>query len=139
MTSHNGPEDDSPSDRWGPTIDVLAASLASHLGQQVIVVDPGGEMAEGFSCLIRSPAPTGPSLQVAWEGVLGMKFTDGQPVVSVSLFLFSRGRRLRLDDQPGSYLEIEYEGPLDGSGTWRDLGWLQDDFGEFEAYDRFGD
>lgn len=137
MTVENGPEDTPPSGWWRSTIDVLADSLATHLGEQVTVVDPG-EMEEGFSCLIRGAEPSGPSLQLAWEGVLGMHYSDGQPAISVSLFLYSRGRRLRLDDQPGSYLEIVYEGPLDGSGTWRDLGWLQDDFGEFDAYDHYG-
>jgi len=123
--------------RWRPAIDALVASLAEHLGQPVTVVN-AGEVDDGFSCLVRGPAPSGPTLLVAWEGVLGMAQHDGTPHVSVSLFLYSRGRRLRLDDQPGSYLELVYDGPLDGGGTWRDLGWLQDDFGEFEAHDRYG-
>ncbi|CAM4484363.1 hypothetical protein NONI108955_33900 [Nocardia ninae] len=135
MTVDDGP-DDNPAVRWLSAINALAGSLATHLGQQVNVVD-SGEMEDAFSCLLRGPEPSSPSFQVTWEGVLGMQYTDGQPRVSVSLFLYSRGRRLRLDDQPGSYLEIVYEGPLDGSGTWRDLGWLRDDFGEFEAYDHY--
>ncbi|MFI6517878.1 hypothetical protein ACIBF1_20140 [Spirillospora sp. NPDC050679] len=134
----NGPEGGGPSGRWSATIDVLAASLAAHLGQQVTVVD-GGEIEDGFSCVVRGPEPSGPTFQLAWEGVLGMRHTDGKPDVSVSLFLYGRGRRLRLADQSASYLEIVYEGPLDGSGSWRDLGWLHDGFGEFDAYDRYGD
>ncbi|MGK8524311.1 hypothetical protein ACRS6B_23405 [Nocardia asteroides] len=136
MTVDNGPEE-TPG-RWRSAIDALADSLAAHLGEQVTVVD-AGEMEDGFSCFLRGREPSGPTLQLAWEGVLGMHYSDGKPKISVSLFLYSRGRRLRLDDQPGSYLEIVYEGPLDGSGTWRDLGWLRDDFGEFEAHDRYGD
>ncbi|QBS39432.1 hypothetical protein [Nocardia sp. CS682] len=136
MTVDDGLEEESAAGRWLPAINALADSLATHLGEQVNVVD-SGEMEDAFSCLLRGPEPSSPSFQVTWEGVLGMHYTDGQPRVSVSLFLYSRGRRLRLDDQPGSYLEIVYEGPLDGSGTWRDLGWLRDDFGEFEAYDRY--
>ncbi|WP_280426101.1 hypothetical protein [Nocardia carnea] len=138
MTVENGSEDNTASGRWRATIDNLVAGLADHLGEPVTVID-AEEMEDAFSCLIRGPEPTGPSLQVAWKGVLGMQFIDEQPDISVSMFLFSRGRRLRLDDEPGSYLEIVYEGPADGSGTWRDLGWLQDDFGEFAAYDRYGD
>jgi len=140
VTTDSGQEHDSPSGGGDSTIDLLAASFAAHLGQQVTIVDSSGMTPDGFACFIRSPAPAGPTLQVAWEGVLGMKYIDGRPDISVSLFLFSRGRRLRLDDHhPGSYLEIVYEGPLDGSGTWRDLGWLHDGFGEFEAYDRYGE
>ncbi|BDU00107.1 hypothetical protein [Nocardia sputorum] len=138
MTVENGLEDNPLFNRWRSTIDVLAASLATHLGEQVTVVN-ASEAEDGFSCLVRGPEPSGPSLQVSWEGVLGMQYIDGQPDISVSVFLYSRGRRLRLDDQPGSYLEIVYAGPLDGTGTWRDLGWLQDDFGEFETHDHYGD
>lgn len=132
MTVENGQPD-----RWRTTIDALVASLAEHLGQQVTVVNTT-EMEDAFSCLVRGPKPSGPTLQVAWEGVLGMEQIEGKPDVSVSLFLYSRGRRLRLDDQRGSYLELVHDGPLDGRGTWRDLGWLQDDFGEFEAHDHYG-
>ncbi|MCM6774109.1 hypothetical protein NDR87_11560 [Nocardia sp. CDC159] len=138
MTVENGPDADPTSGRWRSTIDILAASLATHLDEQVTVLD-AGEMEDGFSSLIRGPEPSSPFLQVAWDGILGMQRIDGQPYVSVTMFLYSRGRRLRLDDQSGSFLSIAYEGPLDGSGTWRDLGWLQDDFGEFESYDRYGD
>lgn len=126
-----------PAGRWRSTIDALTATLAEHLGQQVTVVNLT-ELDDGFSCLIRGPEPSGSTLQVAWEGVLGMQHIDGEPHASVSLFLYSRGRRLRLDDQRGSYLELVHEGPLNGEGTWRDLGWLQDDFGEFEAHDHYG-
>jgi hypothetical protein len=133
----NEDEDNPPTGRWRPTIDAIAANLAAHLGQQVTVVG-ASEIEDGFSCAIRGPDPSGPTLQVAWEGVLGMGYIDGKPDISASLFLYSRGRRLRLDDQPGSYLVLVYEGALDGSGTWRDLGWLADDLGEFEARDRYG-
>lgn len=136
MTVENGPED-TAAGQWTPAIDALAASLATHLGEQVTVVNVT-EMEDAFSCLVRGPEPSGSTLQVAWEGVLGMEHFDGKPNVSATLFLYSRGRRLRLDDQRGSYLEIVYDGPLDGTGTWRDLGWLQDDFGEFEAHDHYG-
>ncbi|WP_430499641.1 YbaB/EbfC family nucleoid-associated protein [Micromonospora trifolii] len=37
----------------------------------------------------------------------------------------------------GSYVELLYEGPLDGTGTWRDLGWTEDPFGEFDAHDEW--
>ncbi|WUH97094.1 hypothetical protein OHR68_26590 [Spirillospora sp. NBC_00431] len=133
----NGRENDRPPGRWSATIDALAASLAAHLGQEVTVVK-ASEYGDAFSCLVRGPRPSGPTFQTAWEGVLGMGYTEGRPDISVSLFLYSRGRRLRLDDQAGSYLEIVYEGPFDGSGTWRDLGWLQDGFGEFEGHDHYG-
>lgn len=123
--------------RWTSLINSLVAGLSKHLNETVTIVD-AGEMPDGFSSSIRGPEPCHPSLQVAWEGTLGMQNIDGKPHVSATLFLFSRGRRLRLDDQTGSFLEIVYEGPLDGTGTWRDLGWLQDDFGEFEEYDRYG-
>ncbi|SDF43714.1 hypothetical protein SAMN05216553_101635 [Lentzea fradiae] len=128
--------ENSPAGRWRPAIDALTVGLAAHLGDRATVVN-ATEMEEAFSCLVRGPEPSGP-LQVGWEAVLGMEHYDGKPHVSATLFLYSRGRRLRLDDQRGSYLEIVYDGPLDGSGTWRDLGWLQDDFGEFDAHDRFG-
>lgn len=125
MAVENGP-DDTPAGRWRPAIDALAAGLATHLGEQVTVVNVT-EMEDAFSCLVRGPEPSGSTLQVAWEGVLGMEHFEAKPNVSATLFLYSRGRRLWLDDQRGSYLEIVYDGPLDGSGTWRDLGWLQDD------------
>ncbi|OLF12788.1 hypothetical protein BLA60_05830 [Actinophytocola xinjiangensis] len=121
--------------RWRPTIDALVAGLAEHFGEPVTVVN-ANEIDDGFSCLVRGAAPTGP-LRVSWEGVLGLAEVDGRPDVSVSVFVYSHGRRVRLDDQPGSYLELVHEGPLDG-GTWREVGWLQDDFGEFAAHDRYG-
>jgi hypothetical protein len=137
VTGVNEGRDKPPVGRWGPAIDAIAANLAAHLGQRVIVVSTS-EIGGAFSCSIRGPEPSGPTLQVAWEGVLGMEYIDGKPDVSAALFLYSRGRRLRLDDQRGSFLELVYEGALDGSGTWRDLGWLSDDLGEFEAHDRYG-
>ena len=135
MTVDN--EDNPETGRWRSAIEAMTASFGAHLGQQATVVN-SSEFEDGFSCLLRGPAPSDPTLQVAWEAVLGMQEVDGKPDVSVSLFLYSRGRRLRLDDQPGSYLEIVYDGPLDGTGTWRDEGWLQDDFGEFAAHDHYG-
>ncbi|QIS04237.1 hypothetical protein F5X71_19565 [Nocardia brasiliensis] len=137
MTADNDTQDHSTPGRWRAAIDSFVTGLGVHLGEPVSVVK-SNEFEEGFSCLVRGPAPSRP-LQVAWEGVLGMAYDSGRPDISASLFLYSRGRRLRLDDQSGSYLEIVYEGPLDGSGTWRDLGWFEDDFGEFEAYDEYGD
>ncbi|ALG10125.1 hypothetical protein [Kibdelosporangium phytohabitans] len=68
-----------------------------------------------------------------------MEQVGGEPEVSATLLLFSRGRRLRLGNQSGSYLVLDYEGALDGSGTWQDRGWFADDLGEFEAYDQYGD
>ncbi|MDX8141665.1 hypothetical protein SK854_06050 [Lentzea sp. BCCO 10_0061] len=136
MTVENGPED-TTAGRWRPTIGALAASLGEHLGEQVAVVNVT-EMEDAFSCLVRGPESSGSTLRVGWEAVLGMEHFDGKPNVSATVFLYSRGRRLRLDDHRGSYLEIVYDGPLDGSGTWRDLGWLQDDFGEYDAHDRYG-
>ena len=126
---------DNSTGRWASAIDALAASLAAHLGEEVTVVDHG-EMEDGFSSLVRGPKPSGP-LQLAWKGILGMQEIEGQPDVSLTMFLYSRGRRVRLDDQRGSYVELVYAGPLDGSGTWRDLGWLQDDFGEFDGHDYY--
>jgi hypothetical protein len=124
--------------RWRQAIDALAASLAAHLGHEV-TVDRRTEMENGFFCAIRGPEPSGPTLQIAWEGSFAMEQVDGEPEVSATLLLFSRGRRLRLDNQSGSYLVLDYEGALDGSGTWKDRGWLADDLGEFEAYDQYGD
>ncbi|MGW4845763.1 hypothetical protein [Nocardia brasiliensis] len=138
MTVEDNTGDTPTAGRWHSTIDIFVNSLAAYLGERVTVVNRD-ELDDGFSCLVRGPAPTAPAIQVAWEGVLGMHDVDGKPDISLSLFLYSRGRRVRLDDQSGSYLEIVYEGPLDGSGTWRDLGWFEDGFGEFEAHDRYGD
>lgn len=136
MTVDN--EDTPTTGRWRPAIDALTTSFGTHVGQPATVVN-ASEFEDGFSCLLRGPAPQDPTLQIAWQAVLGMQEIDGKPDVSVSLFLYSRGRRLRLDNQPGSYQEITYDGPLDGTGTWHDEGWLQDDFGEFAAHDHYGD
>ncbi|ALG08318.1 hypothetical protein [Kibdelosporangium phytohabitans] len=123
--------------RWQSTTSAIVASLADYIGQTVQLVDTR-EVDEGFSCFIRGPAPSDPLFMAAWEGVLGMEHSEGRPDISAALFFYSRGRRVRLDNQNGSFLLLVYDGELDGSGTWRNEGWLEDVFGEFEAHDHYG-
>ncbi|MGK5555559.1 hypothetical protein ACSNOI_28470 [Actinomadura kijaniata] len=122
----------------GADVPALVASLGRYLGQEVAMVDL--DVADdAFSCRIRSRAPSGTAFRTAWEGVLGMQLFEGEPDVSASLFLFSHGRRVRLAGHRGSYLALVYRGPLDGTGTWRNEGWIEDVFGEFDAHDRHGE
>ncbi|MFD0689997.1 hypothetical protein [Actinomadura fibrosa] len=93
----NEDEDNPPTSRWRPAIDAITADLAAHLAQRVTVLRTS-EMEDAFFCSIRGPEPSWPTLQVAWEGALGMEYIDDKPDVSAALFLYSRGRRLRLDD-----------------------------------------
>jgi hypothetical protein len=131
---------DDPRPGW---INRLVAELSTLLQEQIELVTPMDECLDdegpGFSCSIRSSPPQGDGFQLCWEGVLGMQLIDGKPDTSVSLFLYSRNRRLGLmDDREGSYLEIAYEGPLERGGRWETPAWLRDDFGEYLAYRSYG-
>ncbi|WP_067823191.1 hypothetical protein [Actinomadura kijaniata] len=122
----------------GADVPALVASLGRYLGQEVAVVDL--DVADdAFSCRIRSRPPSGTAFRTAWEGVLGMQHFAGEPDVSAYLFLFSHGERVRLAGHRGSYLVLVHQGPLDGTGTWRNEGWIEDGFGEFDAYERYGE
>ncbi|WP_147339720.1 hypothetical protein [Actinomadura spongiicola] len=69
-----------------------------------------------------------------------MELIDGEPRASVSLFLYSRNRRLgQMGDRNGSFLELVYEGSLEHGGRWGTPVWLRDDFGEYLAYESYGD
>ncbi|MGC4877603.1 hypothetical protein ACLQ26_15280 [Micromonospora sp. DT43] len=122
--------------RWRAEIAAIVDSLSAHLDQTVELVNLT-EMEDAFSCLLRGPAVPTSGFQLTWKGVLGMEIIDGRPDVALSMFLFSRGERIRLATHRGSYVELLYEGPLDGTGTWRDLGWTEDPFGEFDAHDEW--
>ncbi|GAB7040385.1 MULTISPECIES: hypothetical protein [Catenuloplanes] len=122
--------------RWRQEIAAIADSLSQHLRQRVEVLG-ATEMAEAFSVSVRGPAASPTGFGLTWNGVLGMQPIDGRPHISVSMFFYSRGERIRLAEHDGSYIELELDGRLDGSGTWRDLGWLEDEYGEYESYDRW--
>ncbi|TDD87377.1 hypothetical protein [Actinomadura rubrisoli] len=121
----------------------LVAELSTLLEEQVELVTPMDECLNdevpGFCCSIRSSPPQGNGFQLCWDGVLGMDFSDGKPDISVSLFLYSRNRRLGLmDDREGSFLEIAYEGSPEHGGRWGSPAWLRDGFGEFLGYESYG-
>ena len=122
--------------RWRVEISAIVESLSTYLNQDVELVNLT-EMDDVFSCLLRGPAVPASGFQLAWTGVLGMEIIDGRPDVSLSMFLFSRGERIRLATHRSSYIELLYDGPLDGTGTWRDFGWVEDPFGEFDAHDQW--
>ncbi|GAB3895277.1 hypothetical protein ACFQ1S_05690 [Kibdelosporangium lantanae] len=120
--------------RW---ITGLVGELSEFLEEPVALVGPIEECLVGdnaFSCPIRSSHPRGRVFQLCWNGVLGMAPFDGKPHVSATLFLYSRNQRLALPGHPnGSILEVVYE-----SGQWTTPHWQQDEFGEYIAYDAYG-
>jgi hypothetical protein len=118
--------------RWRQEIAAIADSLSQHLRQRVEVLG-ATEMVEAFSVSVRGPAASPTGFGLAWNGVLGMQVIDGRPHISVSVFFYSRGERIRLAEHDGSYIELELDGRLDGSGTWRALGRLEDEYGEYES------
>ncbi|MEW2353155.1 hypothetical protein [Spirillospora sp. NPDC029432] len=124
----------------------LVAELSTLLQEPIEIVSPLDDCFledEGwtFSCGIRSAPPQGNGFQLCWEGVLGADMShDGEPRASVSLFLYSRNRRLgMMGHSEGSSLEIDYEGSLEHGGRWGTPCWHQDDFGEYLAYESYGD
>ncbi|GAA3975221.1 hypothetical protein GCM10023085_67130 [Actinomadura viridis] len=131
---------DDPRPRW---IIRLIAELSTLLQEQISLAEPIEKCLVGedaFSCRIRSSPPQGKGFRLCWEGVLGMEPIDGKPHTSVSLFLYSRNRRLATSDHPeGSVLEIDYEGSLEHGGRWGTPQWLPDEFGEYLTYDSYGD
>jgi hypothetical protein len=127
-------------------INRLVAELSTLLQEPIELVGPMDDCFledEGweFSCRIRSSPPQGNGFQLCWEGVLGAGLTgDGKPHTSVTLFLYSRNQRLgMMGHSEGSTLEIDYEGSLEHGGRWGTPFWLQDDFGEYLAYESYGD
>ncbi|RKS70723.1 hypothetical protein BZB76_5202 [Actinomadura pelletieri DSM 43383] len=131
---------DDPRPRW---IVRLIAELSALLQEEIELAEPLENCLmgdEAFSCLIRSSPPQGNGFQLCWEGVLGMQLIDGEPDTSVSLFLYSRNRRLGvMDDRDGSFLEVVYEGSLEHGGQWGNPVWMRDDLGEYRAYESYGD
>ncbi|GGW68819.1 hypothetical protein [Streptomyces xantholiticus] len=117
--------------------------LSEFLQEPVILVESLKECLvddDAFSCLIRSSPPQGRAFQLSWEGILGMEPIDGKPHASVSLFLYSRNRRLALSGHAeGSVLEIVYEGSLEHGGRWANPCWDQDEFGEYLTFETYGE
>ncbi|MFD0692137.1 hypothetical protein [Actinomadura fibrosa] len=132
-----------------PRLDVitrLVAELSAFLQEPIERVEPADVLFlddEGweFSCKVRSPPPRGDGFRLCWEGLLGAGLAaDGNPHVSVTIFLYSRNRRLGVTgDAEGSSLEIDYEGSLEHGGRWVSPRWLHDEFGEFLGYESYGD
>ncbi|MBB6399018.1 hypothetical protein BKA00_005932 [Actinomadura coerulea] len=133
---------DDPRPGW---ISRLVTELSTLLQEQITLAEPLDKCLmddEGFSfsCPIRSSPPQGNGFQLCWEGVLGMEPINGKPHTSVSLFLYSRNRRLgMMDHKQGSVLEIEYEGSLEHGGRWGTPTWFPDEFGEYLAYASYSD
>lgn len=126
-------------------INRLVAELSTLLQEPVELAGPLDNCFlddEGlvFCVNIRSSPPQGNGFQLCWEGVLGSDLVqDGSPHASVSLFLYSRNRRLgMMEDREGSSLEIDYEGSLEHGGRWGTPRWLADGFGEFLQYESYG-
>ena len=114
--------------------------LAEHLTAQLALLFGGPAIAEpltlaergGFSCRVRGDGALGGALQLEWSGILRMLPADGQPQLSASLFLFSRGRRMQATGQLGSSLELVFERSPPGPSRWIILGWHDDIYGEYE-------
>jgi hypothetical protein len=123
--------------RWRAEIPALMADLGAYLGQPVELVNVS-ETDDAFSCLVSGPAAPPYGFQLAWEAVLSTSEFEGRRTVNLTMFLYSRGERIRLAEHEGSYIWLTYEGPLEGGGTWRDHGWFEDGFGEYEGHDRWG-
>ncbi|GGU00667.1 hypothetical protein GCM10010177_69710 [Actinomadura citrea] len=127
-------------------INRLVAELSTLLQEPIEVVellDDRFQDGEGldFCVSIRSSPPQGNGFQLCWEGVMGSQLIqDGSRRASVTLFLYSRNRRLgMMEDREGSSLEIDYEGSLEHGGWWGTPRWLADEFGEFLGYESYGD
>ncbi|GGV20627.1 hypothetical protein GCM10010182_48320 [Actinomadura cremea] len=124
----------------------LVAELSTLLQEPIELVEPvdgcfPDDEGWEFSCGIRSSPPQGNGFQLCWEGVLGAGLLeDGKLHTSVTIFLYSRNRRLgMMEDREGSSLEIDYEGSLRDGGWWGTPRWLADEFGEFLGYESYGD
>lgn len=115
--------------------------LAEHLTAQLALLFGAPAVAEpltlaergGFSCRVRGDGAIGGALQLEWSGILRMLPGDGQPQLSASLFLFSRGRRMQAAGQLGSSLELVFEPSATGASRWVILGWHEDIYGEYEG------
>lgn len=127
-------------------INRLVAELSTFLQEPIELVEPTDNCFledEGleFCVNIRSAPPQGNGFQLCWEGIMGGQLVqDGKSDVSVTLFLYSRNRRLgMMEDREGSGLEIDYEGSPENGGCWGNPRWLADEFGEFLTYESYGD
>jgi hypothetical protein len=124
-------------EEWNRLVEHLLQSLSAFLRQQIVLIEREVLDSEALFCRIRSAATIGGPLSIGWEGRLGLEVIEGQSHVSVSLFLFSQGRRLSAALQAGSYLELVYERTSDGTGQWRSDGWQEDIYDEYRFIDTY--
>ena len=117
---------------WDCVLRYLVERLQLLLEQPVHLERVHLSEPDAFSCRIRSGTPLGGALQIEWRGVLGMQPIEGESHTTATLFLFSRGQRLVLEGG-NSIAEFEYARNQSGVGEWKALGWLDDEFGEWEG------
>ncbi len=130
---------ESPS-QWQEVVDYLLRRLAELVTPEGLAERPAAPATAAaadpsllYSCRIRALGTSSGAFQTEWSGVLRIQHTGGEPHVSASLLLFSRGRRVQLRGQLGSSLELVFERTAGGKSRWAVLGWHEDVLGEYDG------
>lgn len=88
---------------------------------------------QALSCSIEAIFQKNRLLKIECKGIIGMDFVEGKPYVDCDLFIFSRSKRLILDNQQGDFIKIKYHLQENGPGQWKEIMWEKDVHGEYES------
>lgn len=109
--------------------------LREHLQQPLEIVGEDTINEDSFSRSFRIATVPHNPFEITFVGLLelGLVGDEFKPHINAWVFLFGSHHRLIAGQPSRSYTEFVYDKIDVAKGQWRSLGWMLDDYGQFES------
>ena len=115
-------------------IEYVFKRLSGYLQQPLEVIGQDAIDEDSFCRSFRGEILPSEPFKITYVGLLelGLVGDDFKPHINAWLFLFGEHFRLTAGKSDRSYVEFVYDKIDEKSGNWRSLGWMEDEFGQYE-------
>lgn len=115
-------------------IEYLFKRFSSYSQQPLEVIGEDSINEDSFCRSFRGEIAPSEVFKITYVGLLelGLVGDDFKPHINAWIFLFGEHFRLTAGEPSQSYIEFVYDKIDEKSGNWRSLGWMTDEFGQFE-------
>lgn len=116
-------------------IEYLFVRLSEYLRRPLEVTGEDAVHEDSFNRSFRGEISPVDPFRITFVGILELGLVgDGfRPHINAWIFLFGDGFRLTAGETDRSYTEFVYDKINNTTGRWRSLGWMIDEFGQFEG------
>ncbi len=115
-------------------IEYVFKRLSGYLQQPLEVIGQDALSEDSFCRSFRGEIVPNDPFKITYVGLLelGLVGDDFKPHINAWIFLFGEHHRLTAGEPAQTYVEFVYDKIDEKSGNWRSLGWMEDEFGQYE-------